>query len=197
MDVNISKDDPAILMCLAKEGDSDAFGKLYLEYFTPVFRYVYYMIKDKETASDITQTVFLKVFQSLQGYQERGKSPLAYFFTVARTTVIDHWKKKKDISVDFTEEGFVESVSVASSLDEIHGELDKAKVARVATEAMQSLPDDQREILTLKFIQDFSNKEISELIGKSEANVRQIQSRALNRLRRVLKEKISNDKHSR
>lgn len=188
-DEKMSQNDPVELIKMAKDGDSGSFGKLYLEYFTPVFRYVYYMIKDKETASDITQTVFLKVFQSLSGYQERGKSPLAYFFTVARTTVIDHWKKKKDISADFMEEGFIESIGVTSSLDEIHGELDKAKVAYVAVEVMQSLPADQREILTLKFIQDFSNKEISELTGKSEANIRQIQSRALNALRKVLKEK--------
>lgn len=187
MDVSVSKDDPITLMRLAKEGDSDAFGKLYSEYFTPVFRYVYYMTTDRDASSDITQTVFLKVFQALPKYEERGVSPLAYFFTVARTTVIDYWKKKKELSVDFSDENAIEAPDKILSLNEIHNQIDSAKMADVAMDAIRRLSDDQREILTLKFIQDFSNKEISELTGKSEVAIRQLQCRALNSLRKILK----------
>lgn len=186
-DAATSKNDPIVLMRLAKNGDLDAFGKLYSEYFTPVFRYIYYMTANKEISSDIAQTVFLKVFQALPKYEEKGISPLAYFFTVARTTVIDYWKKKKEISVDFSDEHIIDTVGGASSSYEIHDQIDNKKMADFAMDAIQRLSNDQREILTLKFIQDFSNKEISEFTGKSEAAIRQLQCRALNSLRKILK----------
>ena len=85
-----SKNNPKILMELAKGGDSEAFGHIYHLYLTPVYRFIYFRLRNKEEAEDLTQTVFLKVYQSIHAFQVKNQSPLAYFLTIARNTVIDH-----------------------------------------------------------------------------------------------------------
>jgi len=97
MDENSSKNNPEKLMERAKNGDAEAFSRLYEIYFAPVFHYIYLRVKDKETAEDLMQDIFLKIFRSIRNYQKEGISPLAYFFTVARNRVIDYWRKKKEI----------------------------------------------------------------------------------------------------
>lgn len=51
------KDSPQILMQLAKRGDRKAFARIYQLYFTPIFRYIYYRIRDKEETEDLVQLV--------------------------------------------------------------------------------------------------------------------------------------------
>jgi RNA polymerase sigma-70 factor (ECF subfamily) len=70
MEADNLQNDPKILMQLAKSGDTEAFSRLYELYFIPVFRYIYFRVKDKEEANDLTQIVFLKVFSSLPNFKE-------------------------------------------------------------------------------------------------------------------------------
>lgn len=175
-------DDPGLLMGRAKRGDAAAFGELYDMYFTPVFRYIFARVREKETASDLAQTVFLKVFQARERYMEYGK-PLAYFFTVARNAVIDHWKKKKEVSLE-TEEVFV---AVATD-DDPHEAAERSHTAQVIMRGIGLLTQDQQEIITMKFMSDLSNKEIAAATGRTEEAVRQLQCRALAALRRHFKD---------
>lgn len=176
------QDDPVILIRRAKDGDTKAFGRLYTIYFTPVFRYIYYRVRDKETTNDLTQTVFLKVLQSLKRYQEKNKSPLAYFFTVARNTVIDYWRKKKEISIDYSEK-FLEMSAADNQLESV----EKTDVSQILHRAISQLTDTEQEVIVLKFINDLPNREIAELLKKTEEAVRQLQYRALKKLRDHLK----------
>ena len=178
------QNDPKILMQLAKSGDAEAFGRLYELYFTPVFRYIYFRVKDKEEANDLTQTVFLKVFCSLPNFKEQNKSPLAYFFTVARNTVIDHWRAKKEVRLDDPENVFEKIPDRANGPFEL---VEKKEDGQAVHRAIQELTDIQREVIVLKFINDISNKDIAELVGKTEEAVRQLQCRALKALRQILK----------
>ena len=92
--------DPWLLMKLAKEGESEAFSQLYELYFVPVFRYIFFRVQQKETAEDLTQTVFLKAYKAAERFPTEGKNPLAYFFAIAKNTTKDYYRKKKDISQD-------------------------------------------------------------------------------------------------
>jgi len=169
------------LMRLAKDGDSEAFGLLYKKYFVPVFRYVYLRLKNKEEAEDLAQTVFLRVYKSLPRFQDQGKEPLAYFFTIARNAIIDYWRKKKDWKLDDDEEADKKEVNVNNNeAERISDRCDNAELVR---QALSELDDTRREVIVLRFMEGFSNKEIAELIGKSEEAVRQIQCRALKFLR--------------
>lgn len=178
------QNNPKEMMRLAKEGDSDAYGQLYKLYFTPVFRYIYLRVRDKEKANDLTQTVFLKVFIALPNFKERNKSPLAYFFTVSRNTIIDYWRAKKEIKVDDFDSIVKRTADNSASPQESYEQKEnKVFIHRV----LQDLTDIQQEVITLKFISGLSNKEIAELLGKTKEAVRQLQCRALRSLKIILK----------
>src|SRR3990167_9724255 len=91
------RDDLHALVERVKNGDSVAFDELYIHVFTPIYRYVYFRVKRKEDAEDIAQTVFLRSYQSLPRFEDKGVSPLAYFYSIARNPEIDHWRKKREI----------------------------------------------------------------------------------------------------
>jgi RNA polymerase sigma-70 factor (ECF subfamily) len=178
--VGIEEKDPGVLMKLAKEGDADAFGCIYELYFTPVFRYVYFRLKNKHESEDLTQTVFIKFYESAANYEQTGKNPLAYFFTIARNAIIDHSRKKKEIVMESKE---LESEAGKANEDQLK-DLERKEICKKVKETLKKLTDEQQEVMILKFINDLSNGEIAELTGKSEVAIRQIQSRAIRSLKK-------------
>lgn len=183
MRINCSED-PKLLMQLAKDGNTEAFGILYNLYFTPVFRYIYYRISDKEEVNDLTQTVFLKVFSALPNFQKQAISPLAYFFTVSRNTVIDYWRTHKTNRIDNPEYVFEK---MPDPTHEPVKDFEQHETGIIIRKALETLPDTQQEVIILKFINNLSNKEIAQCMGKTEASIRQLQCRALASLRKILK----------
>ena len=164
----------------AKSGDSDAFGKLYESYYLPIYRYIHFRIDKKDDVQDLVQIVFLKVYESLEKYEERGKNPLAYFFTVARNTVIDYQRKKPTLKL--YEETHLEGEEKYTP--EYFAKINEE--TEIVDKAIKTLKGEQREVILLKYIAGFSNSEIAKQIGKSEDSIRQIQHRALKILRTKL-----------
>jgi RNA polymerase sigma-70 factor (ECF subfamily) len=179
----LTETDPKILMKRAKEGETEAFESLYRMYYLPVYRYIYLRVKNREETEDLTSTVFLKVYYSLDKYQERNREILAYFFTVARNCVIDHWRKKKEVSLNSR---FL-FIPLTDGQDGPEEKILKDEKAASVRQAIQSLNEVQQEVVILKFISDLSNREIAQVISKSEEAVRQIQCRALKELKEKLK----------
>jgi len=177
-------DDPKKLMMQAKAGDADAFGRIYELYLTPVYRYIFFRTRNKEEAEDLTQTVFMRVFGALSRFEKRQITPLAYFFTVARNVVIDHWKKKKDLLPEDPDVTF--SALKDESGINLHEHLSTEQTIACIKESLHTLKNEQQEVLTLKFIDDLKNREIAELLGKTESAVRQLQCRGL----KALKEEV-------
>ena len=174
--------DPRELMAEAKQGDADAFGKLYELYFVPVFRYILRRVKHRETAEDLVQEVFLKVHQAIARFEERGKSPLAYFFTVARNTIIDYWRKNDKVFDDL--EMLLEIPHPSDTPEEA---AEKAHAAKMIRKTIRRLTHEQQEVIVLKFIDELPNRDIAALLGKTEKAVRQLQCRALKAMRQNLR----------
>ena len=176
-------DNPRDLMKLARDGDAAGFGKIYTEYFTPVYRYVFVRVRERTLAEDLTQTVFMKAFATIEHFQEQGRAPLAYFFTIARNAITDHWRKKKDLHMTDVED------VMANIVDSNPGPKEMAEQREAADQVsalLSTLPEEQKDIIALRFMGDLSHKEIADLVGKNEATVRQIQSRALRTIREKL-----------
>ena len=174
--------DPIILMQRAKDGDGDAFGQLYHTYLIPVFRYIYFRIRDKDTAEDLTQDVFLKVYGAISRFEHKDTSPLAYFFTVARNTVIDYQRKKKTIPLD----GDGTEAALAALPDTAkhpEGTAEWRDTLKALREAIGSLTEEQQEVVVLRFMGELSVREVARLMQKAEPAVRQLQCRALRALR--------------
>lgn len=170
------------LLIRAKSGDAEAFGLVYNEYLTPIYRYIYLRVRDKELANDLTQDVFIKVFNSLESFTIRSTSPLAYFYTVARNILVDNYRKKKSVIL-----GEEELEMRMIDEDDPEKQAIVKDTINTLSQALENISSNEAEALTLKFIEDYSNKEIAEIMGKSEEAVRQLQSRGMKALRTILK----------
>lgn len=170
------------LILQAKEGNSEAFEEVYRNYYTPLFRYILTRIKDRAEAEDMTQIVFMKIWNHIPSWNTEHTSPLAFFFTVARNTLIDHFRKnKKEVVSD--------EIVYNLSLSKDSGE-DITKDREIKEEirnAILKLSPDQQEIIILYYMNDMTYREISQMINKQEDAIRQLHSRAVKKLREIYK----------
>ncbi len=166
----------------AKSGDSEAFTFIYNTYLTPIYRFIYFRVKQKDEAEDLTQAVFVKAWQALGTYQDQGHSFSAWLYRIARNTIIDYWKKRKDIIVED-----VSTVSFDHGTDDaLEDEVYTGQMMDLVREHMHHLSEEQQTILTLKFINELTNTEIEEITGKTQEAIRALQYRALKALKEQL-----------
>lgn len=172
------------LMRGALAGDAASFAQFYELYLTPVYRYLLVRSKDKALAEDLAQVVFLKAFEHRSAFERADSKPLAYLYTVARNTLIDHWKKKKEVHQSDVAETFEKVPDDKRTPDAV---AEQGDMSRALTEGLAKLTEEQREVVSLKYLHDYSVAEIARHIGKSEEAVRQLQCRGLKALRTVMR----------
>ena len=165
----------------AQNGDKEAFSIIYQKYGKQIFRFVYWRTSDKHLSEDILQDVFLKAWRNIGSYKERNLPIRAWLYKIARNTVIDHYRvKKPEFSLEESTIGLI--YSNTDSLREVSLKLEVEKAKR----AINLLPETQKEVIILRFIEELTNKEVAKIIKKSETSVRIIQHRALKKLREML-----------
>ena len=168
------------LIISAKNGDKHAFEEVYSAYYIPLYRYILTRIKNKQESEDMTQTVFIKIWSSLPTWNESHTSPLSFFFTVARNTLIDYFRKnsrRKEV---------VSDEIVAKESESHTSDLSSAKeLKEVLTQAISKLSEDQQEVINLIYTHDRTYTEVAEITGKNEDAIRQTHSRAIKKLREI------------
>ena len=177
MNTKITDNQALELMQKAVIGDTEAFGALYERYFSPVYRYIFFRVRNTAVAEDITQAVFLKVFEKLPSYQDRKRPPLAFFFTVARNKVIDYWRVNKRTELLEDENDFIDLSPSAENI------FSRTIASEELSRALEKIKPDQREAIILKFINELSYPEIAVMLKKKETAVRQLVSRGIKNLR--------------
>jgi RNA polymerase sigma-70 factor (ECF subfamily) len=160
-----------------QSGETDKFGLLYDDYVQKIYRYVFYRTHHKETAEDITGTVFVKALENINSFDASRASFSAWIYRIARNTVIDHFRTTK-INVN------IEDVLEMGINDNTQDDIDiRQKIKRVQ-EYMKQLDPDQREILILRVWEGLSYSEIAHIVGKKEINLRVIFSRTLKKIKK-------------
>ncbi|MEK9132669.1 MAG: sigma-70 family RNA polymerase sigma factor [Patescibacteria group bacterium] len=168
-------------------GNSEAFGKLYDIFIDSIYRYIYYRVNQGE-AEDLTELVFLKTWENINQYKFDQKNFSSWIFRIAHNVVIDFYRAHRQ------DEELVETLHderiEADTTNRAHRSLDN----RILSESIGKLKDAYRQVLILKYINDFSNEEIAQITGRSQAALRILQFRALKHLRRILEDRgISQD----
>jgi RNA polymerase sigma-70 factor (ECF subfamily) len=165
----------------AKAGDKDSFATIYEQFYTPIFRYLYGRTGDKELSQDLTQDVFVRGFKSVSTFSVTDKSPLAYFYTIARNSLIDYWRRESPELLSGDQ--LVSLPDLSMKTDNLSLEREKEEIIKIG---LSALTPAQREVLTLKYLNELSTREISELLGKSEEAIRQSLVRALRAMNKKL-----------
>lgn len=176
MDINTEK---TIIEKYAK--DNSVFAKLYEEYMPHVFRYVYSMVHDKQKAEDITQNVFVVALEKMKGYKFMGISIKYWFLSIARNLTLKSFAKKKEI-ID-TE--IFENVPDVTFVDQL---LDKQYLEDI-NGALENLPIQVREVITLKIWEEYTFEQIANLMGISEGAVKMSFYRGVEKLKKTLTKK--------
>jgi RNA polymerase sigma-70 factor (ECF subfamily) len=156
----------------AKQGDREALRQLYVRYADNVYSYVATIVRDHHEAEDVTQQVFAKLVDSLRHYEDRGAPFLSWLIRLARNAAIDQLRARR-------------AVPVAEPLRrEVPAEDTGARERRESlASALQTLPQDQREIIVLRHLGGLAPAEIATRLGRSESAVNGLHHRGRRALR--------------
>jgi RNA polymerase sigma-70 factor (ECF subfamily) len=167
----------------AKKGESEAFGLLYDRHFDSIYRFVFLKTGSRADAEDISHQVFLSAWQKIENYKFQGFPFSSWLYKIALNAVIDHWRTKKpNIGIHLVREDYL------SELPEFQNQVDQKFDLKLVKNAIAKLEPDQQNVIIMKFVDELSNKEIADALGKSEGAIRVIQHRALRQLKKMIEE---------
>jgi RNA polymerase sigma-70 factor (ECF subfamily) len=168
----------------ASRGDVEAFGDIYSIYLDRIFRYVFYQVRNRATAEDLTEEIFVKAWEGISKFRWKGPPFVAWLYRIAHNHVIDYFRTSRQ------EEILDEALLSDDKCPE--QETGDRQVQRALWKAISALPRQQRQIIILKFIEGLENCEIAQVLKKSQGSIRILQMRALIALRRKLSEGMGN-----
>lgn len=160
--------------------DAEAYGKIYDSYVEQIFRFISFKVGTVEDAQDITAEVFLKAWQYIKTSDKKIENLNALLYRTARNAVIDYYRNKHRTEMPMSDQEQYENIVDTRNVEvEVDLQIEVSKIEKY----LDKLKDEYREVLVLKYIEEFSINEIAEIIGKSRSNVRVILHRALKCLR--------------
>src|SRR5579864_7954768 len=158
------------LLIEAAQSDPARFGELYEENFSRFYAFVSRRVHNRQEAQDLTSQVFARALANIRRFEWRGTPFAAWLYRMAANAIADHYQSK-------ARELPLHDPQVTD--DELLQVERRATLARY----VERLPAEQRRVVALRFFEGRSIREIAERIGKSEGAVKQLQWRALQKLR--------------
>ena len=169
------------LVTRAQQGDQTAFASLYEQYSPLVYRFLRRRLDGAdEVVEDLTEDVFVKVYEKLDRYVERGLPFTAWLYRIAHNHLVDYLRTLPRMS--------------ATSLDNVGEIVERSATAAFSQvidqqslePALARLTPEQRQAVELRFIEGMSVAETASTMGRSDEAVKKLQARALANLRRFL-----------
>lgn len=150
------------------KGSERALEVLVLRHKLKIFNFIYSKVLDRDTAEDIFQDTFIKVIKTLKRgvYNEEGKF-LPWVMRIAHNLVIDFFRKSNRISVFENRDEFDIFQLISDEMPNVEGEMIDRQVVNDLQKLIVELPEDQKEVLTMRMYKDMSFKEIAESTGVS------------------------------
>ena len=172
----MEEDEAAMLK--AAQDSLAGFKQLYLQWLAPVYRYFYFRTGNIKDAEDLTSQVFLKIYEELPHYRNRGRFS-AWLFTIVRNKTVDFFRTAgREESLDIID-------PVGGSYDLLAQAVHSDEIQRL-NRLIRSLPDEEQELIRLRFVANLGYRDIGEVLGRKEDAVRKTISRLLARLQSQL-----------
>jgi RNA polymerase sigma-70 factor (ECF subfamily) len=169
------------LVGLAQDGDREALEALYLLHFDRIYSYLHLSVGNRHDAEDLTTQTFLKMLEAIRRFRWQSAPFSAWLFRIAHNLAMDHfratkrWQPEEEVPEP---EGQAESSAEEAAL--------KAIGRRSMLDLIECLSHEQQQVLTLKFLFNFSNGEAATILDKSEGAVKSLQHRALASLQKKI-----------
>jgi len=165
------------LLIEAAQRDRAAFAPLYERYVDQIFAYAHSLTRNRELAEDVTAATFAKAIEDLPRFEWRGVPYSAWLYRVASNLVARQARRPAWVDID-----------THQPIDHVTPEVIAEQRDREAAvrSAVALLPDDQRQAVVLRFGGELRNREIAEIMGRSEGAVKLLTFRAMTALRKQL-----------
>lgn len=183
----VTETDDDQFIARAAAGDREAFGRLYERYAVRVFRHAYFLTGEPALAEDITAQTFLKALEAIPRFQSRGVPFIAWLLRITCNLVINHKKSQKNNGHAQLPETVKAEGTYYSPERSCEVKVDGERVWR----EVRRLPNEQRQVIVMRFIDDLGYPDIARVLGKSVGAVRVIQFRALASLRHLLQDELN------
>ena len=171
---------PDELVERAKNGDSQALDALLERHLPMVYRFVSMRLgRDHADVDDVVQETLIGAARSIGSLRSRDGAVPAWFLTIARHKVADHFRR----SPERTEELDRQTPTEGHEVQAIVTERDRTRRLR---EAMRQLTSDQEEVVTLRFILGFDLEQTASISGRTLGAIKALQHRALASLQKLL-----------
>jgi RNA polymerase sigma-70 factor (ECF subfamily) len=159
--------------------DPAAFGLVYERYVTRIYNYVYYRVGNHHDAEDLTSRVFHRALTHIKDYSDRGVPFSAWLYRIAHNLVAnwhrDH-ARRQDLALD-------DVTLVGDAVEMPEWVAENNEVRRWLLAAIRRLPEERQELLILKFVEQMSNAEAGQIMGRTEGAIKSLYHRTLLALR--------------
>lgn len=169
-----------------KAGSNEAYTELVKRYMKKAYSIAYQFVGNSEDAKDLSQDVFVKIYQSISSFKQ-GHKFFSWFYRILMNHCIN-FKRKKSISAFNTEEfrGYTNPSCIVKS--EINEKINHGELKEAVYKAISKLPLKQKKVVLLCEIEGFTQQEVSEILKISEGTVRSRLFYARKRLKKYLKD---------
>ena len=176
-----SNEDVRRLVDRAQAGDREALEELYLLHFDRIYSYLHMSVGNRHDAEDLTTQTFLKMLESIGRFRWQSAPFSAWLFRIAHNLAMDHFRARRRWQPE-------EEVPEPRGQEEPSAEaLAMRTIGRESMLTMiEDLSPEQQQVLTLKFVFNFSNGEVAAILGKTEGAIKSLQHRALVSLQKQL-----------
>ena len=172
------KEDPdAVLVLASRAGDRQAFGQLLARYERPLFNAAYRILHHRDDAADVTQTAFLRAYEHLDGY-DASRTFFSWLYRIAINEAMDLSGRRRP--------GTEELEALADQGAGPEARVDESRSEGRLQRALLALNADQRALVVLKHVQDFSYEQIAEIL---DCPVKTVKSRLFS-ARRALRDRL-------
>lgn len=181
------KDEPAVLAA-ASSLDQDALAAIFDEYAPAIYKYLLRLGVSPQEAEQTAGDVFARLLDKFSEGKGPRKNLRSYLFQIAYHLVVDDSRmRQRNTSLDVAESMNDGMTSVQSLAEE------KMLLDKISTTMERELTDEQRNILVLRFQEEFSLKETAEIVGKNVNAVKALQNRGIKKLREVLNDELGGE----
>jgi RNA polymerase sigma factor (sigma-70 family) len=150
---------------------------VYDEHVWRIYGFLAYRIADRHTVEDLTQATFERALRAWPRFDPRRASERAWLLSIATNLLIDYLRRERSVLVESMEDRWLAPAA---------GPEERALGSPELEAALAELSEREREVLALRFGGDLAGAEIAQVLGLTVANVQQISSRALRKLRAAL-----------
>ena len=179
----VSEEEIVSLIQRAQAYDAQAFDRLYEVYAQSIFRYLFHRLNDRTVAEDLTGEAFLRLMENIGNFRLGPKDQKAifsgWFYRIAHNLMIDYLRRQ------------AKHTEMTPDMHSSHEEQPVLVMERSLTQsrlqaALNTLTQDQQDVVILRFFEELSNAEVAKLMGRTEGAVKALQHRALAALHRAL-----------